>query len=125
MGRGQDAHDLSNEQPLVTGARVWMAVSADAFTRLTHRCARFRWSACWQMLSGETHVSRLSLNYGRPIMLPELSALTDGVRLLQHPLTNLWDSRLAAINEVYAMRSERIAAEQFAVTDQQSSSTDL
>lgn len=64
-------------------------------------CARMTCAGRWR-----ADRIRLSLNYGRPILLPDLSALTDGALLLQHPLSNLMDSRLASVNEVYAMRSE-------------------
>ena len=50
---------------------------------------------------------RLSFNYGRPILIPDVQVLNDARQILSHPLTNVNDSRLTTLVEAFLIRCKQ------------------
>ncbi|BEI86267.1 hypothetical protein CcaverHIS002_0605540 [Cutaneotrichosporon cavernicola] len=78
MGAGKSAAELSEERPLVVGARLWLALYKSEF--------------------------EMAFNLGRPALFAAEDTITHARRFLEHPLAIRTDSRLVATCQLLTHR---------------------
>ena len=106
MGAGKNAEALEEDRSLVTGARIWLAVSPI----VSSSCREIDESLPNSATSGYTDsfklIRRVAYNHSRPLAFVEDNILQLARGLLKHPLSKLSDSRFVVSVELMACRRE-------------------
>lgn len=96
---------LERQRPLVVGARIWLSVGSKIICKANP-------SSCARPTSTPvpfTTDARMSFNHALPILYPSDHGRRTAFKreLLDHPLSNLYDSRLVISVEMCEVRGER------------------